>query len=844
MECVLVFNTSIASAGVLNKAPTSKITSPAAGATYTSPATIVIYAQAADSDGNISKVQFYNGNTLLGTDTSSPYSYTWSNVSAGSYTLKAKAYDNKNSTTTSSGVKVTVTLPNKPPTVSLTAPSNGSTYTSPANFTMSATASDSDGSISKVSFYRDSTLLGTDSSSPYSLSVSNLGVGTYSLTAIATDNQSATSTSSPVSVTVQSPNQSPMVTLTSPVSGSVYQAPATITLSATASDSDGTIGKVDFYQGSTLLNTDTTSPYSYTWSNVSAGSYSFYAKATDNTGAATSTITVSIDVQNVIDSDHDGVADSVDNCPLVTNTDQANSDADSFGNFCDNCPTIDNNDQADSNQNGIGDVCDVANANATLGMNLEQVGAVGKAWVFVDVFKTSTPFVAKNSNFSTWTGAPLDLDEEGWVLSLQPNQIAVTQMIDRQGADYPAGQYICLYDGQGTITFGGDASIVSQTPGRIVVQVNPTDTGKTVLIISATQNSDPIRNIRFLMPGFEDTYTTQTFHPEFLEKLNPFRVLRFLNWTRSNNSPLQSWSQRTKPTSQTQADVYGVAPEYIIELANHLGTDVWINIPHLADDDYITQLATLYRDELNPNLRVYIEYSNELWGIFTQGDWAESQGLAMGLSTDPFTARIRFHSQRSVEIFRIFTQVFGNTQRLVLGASHINPLTITEAMDWQNASLEADAVATAPYFAGRLGTARYASNTVQMTVSELLSAMDGESALANSYTQSNSSLVRAKGLDYIAYEGGQALYGQDGWENDSRLTNLFTATNRDPGMRALYLKHFTEWRQNGGGLFMGFVYASRYSSNGSWGFFESQQQDPATSYKWLGMMDFLQAYPQ
>jgi len=95
-------------------------------------------------------------------------------------------------------------------------------------------------------------------------------------------------------------NASPTISITQPTDGnSSFVAPASITISATASDSDGTLSKVDFYQGATLLGTDTTGPtYSYTWGSVAAGSYSLTAKATDNDGAATTSSTVNITVKS------------------------------------------------------------------------------------------------------------------------------------------------------------------------------------------------------------------------------------------------------------------------------------------------------------------------------------------------------------------------------------------------------------------------------------------------------------------------------------------------------------------------------------------------------------------
>jgi len=137
-----------------------------------------------------------------------------------------------------------------------------------------------------VDFYAGSTLLGSDTSSPYSVSWSNVAAGSYILKAVATDNAGASTTSAGVSVTVNA-NQAPTVSLTSPSTGSSFTAPATISLTASASDSDGTIQKVEFFNGSTLLGTSTTSPFSFSWSNVPAGSYSLSAVARDNLGATT-----------------------------------------------------------------------------------------------------------------------------------------------------------------------------------------------------------------------------------------------------------------------------------------------------------------------------------------------------------------------------------------------------------------------------------------------------------------------------------------------------------------------------------------------------------------------------
>ncbi|MGH6631282.1 MAG: Ig-like domain-containing protein, partial [Burkholderiales bacterium] len=93
-------------------------------------------------------------------------------------------------------------------------------------------------------------------------------------------------------------NAAPTVNLTSPANGATFTAPATIVLTADAQDSDGTVAQVEFFQGATLLATDTSAPYTFTLTNVAAGAYSFTARATDNQGASTTSAAVSVTVNS------------------------------------------------------------------------------------------------------------------------------------------------------------------------------------------------------------------------------------------------------------------------------------------------------------------------------------------------------------------------------------------------------------------------------------------------------------------------------------------------------------------------------------------------------------------
>ncbi|MDB5255563.1 MAG: C-terminal target protein [Chitinophagaceae bacterium] len=176
---------------------------------------------------------------------------------------------------------------NKLPVVSINAPSNGTTFTAPASFSLNAIASDEDG-IAKVDFFSGTVLLGSTTTSPYSFNWSNVPEGIYKVSAKATDNLGESTVSAVVVliVTRMTVNQLPTIVLTAPVNNSTANAPANITMSADAVDADGFISRVEFYNGTLLLGVDNTAPYNYVWSGVGAGVYHLTAKAVDNQGSS------------------------------------------------------------------------------------------------------------------------------------------------------------------------------------------------------------------------------------------------------------------------------------------------------------------------------------------------------------------------------------------------------------------------------------------------------------------------------------------------------------------------------------------------------------------------------
>ncbi len=173
--------------------PSVSITSPVnaatVGASYTIDAT-------AWDEGSVTSVEFFEDGISVGIDSTAPYSVSRTGAASGAHVLTAVATDNNSNMTTSAAVNITVG--NVSPTVSITSPANNATLN--ANFTISANAADSDGTISSVAFYQNGNLLGTDSASPYSFVWNNPPAGSHALTAVATDNLGAMTTSAVVNI--------------------------------------------------------------------------------------------------------------------------------------------------------------------------------------------------------------------------------------------------------------------------------------------------------------------------------------------------------------------------------------------------------------------------------------------------------------------------------------------------------------------------------------------------------------------------------------------------------------------------------------------------------------------
>ena len=261
---------------------------------FTAPATtsldsavpITFAVDALSPAGGLAAVDFFRDGVWQKKLTSPPYAFVWANPLVGSHTVSATATDTKGYASTSS-LSVVVSGTNALPVVSLTTPANGIALAAPASVALTASASDADGTVSRVDFLQNGAIVATTNVAPYAATLNGVAAGTYVLTARATDNRSGVGVSAPVTITVTAQNAPPVVAITAPSDGSRFIAPASLTLSANASDADGHVARVDFYQGTTMIGTASSAPFVANWPGVAAGSYVLTARAVDDRGAAT-----------------------------------------------------------------------------------------------------------------------------------------------------------------------------------------------------------------------------------------------------------------------------------------------------------------------------------------------------------------------------------------------------------------------------------------------------------------------------------------------------------------------------------------------------------------------------
>ncbi|HMT93267.1 hypothetical protein [uncultured Thiothrix sp.] len=487
----------------------------------------------------------------------------------------------------------------------------------------------------------------------------------------------------------------------------------------------------------------------------------------------------------------------------------------------------------------------------------------------------------------------------------------------------PTGKYTVLYEGAGSLQYSGIANKLpaESQPGRDVIEITP-DLIKTRnsaglrVQLKDMDSANPVKNIRIVMPGgtcegnplvrvdseadcpsgqyrsFVDTLAADRnsiiFNPDYLRFLKDFKVLRTMNLMEMSPRnracyPLTddaykqcllqefTWDQRAKMdqaswggssrTPLLKLYARGAPLEVVVALANTLNKDVWFNLPHNATNDYVTQFATYVRDTLNPNLKIHVEYTNEPWNaIFWGAMYVRMKGIALGLDTTEWRAGYKYYSNRSVEIFKIWHDIFGGSERLIrtLNTYHPDEWMSRNMLSYNGNSQFVDALASAPYFQGcwdksaNVACADTTKNPLVVkdatSVDDLFTIIDNPNnpygiAATLKWMSVQAKVAKDFNVDFYTYEGGQHLVTKNEdqtltADHRKRLLDLIRAANRDPRMAGRYSQMLTGWKESGGKLFMLFTMPQSYHSWGTFGIKEHLNQARSEAPKYDMSMQF------
>ena len=495
---------------------------------------------------------------------------------------------------------------------------------------------------------------------------------------------------------------------------------------------------------------------------------------------------------------------------------------------------------------------------------------------FLDLMKTARPWLGhKPGQFGGMEYEELvtggHLDKNGWPIRMpkELSSIGTLVLTDMpEAAISLKGRYVLRYKGTGVIEVAGRAENVRYGKGEVSFEYAP-GPGSVDIRVQRINTTNPPRaitvtkeeNVKRLQGG-------AVFNPAWTARLGAFRALRFMDWLETNNAILTSWDARPEVDDVSYAS--GVPVEIIVRLANELEKDAWVNMPHLADDAFVRAFAETVRDTLDPKLRVYVEFSNEVWNWqFDQARWADVTARARWDEKDKW---MQAYGARAAEVARIWTDVFGDQAegRLVNVISSQTgwlgleidalsaPLAVKEGLEapvtafdayavtgyfggilgvaeregllknWLEESLRAaEAAAQADGLSGQVETEYIAAHRYDVAVTlagrELRDgALSGDKAdtlidLLGRVWPYHAAVARANGLDLIMYEGGSHVVGIGPQVEDADLTAFFHHFNYSDEMGALYTTLLEGWTAVGGQLFTAYSDVYAPTKWGSWG---------------------------
>jgi hypothetical protein len=512
-----------------------------------------------------------------------------------------------------------------------------------------------------------------------------------------------------------------------------------------------------------------------------------------------------------------------------------------------------------------------------VGMNLENVVDWSPAWTFIDAFQASRPWIAHGVNATTgaltWDVGdtrPLAVADDGTVTALDTwtdasgqtiRQAAGTLLFRDTGSSYAAGRYRAEWEGTGTVSFGFDARVVARgttAEGRHFADLDVTPSQAGIhLRIDQTNPADPVRAIHVWMPDWQGrSFVGQAwspgadfspFHPLFLERLAPFGTLRFMGMQETNSSDIRTWSDRRGADAIRQGSgsggspsepiVNGLSVEYMVQLANDLDADAWFNMPHMADDAFVRNFATYVRDHLEPQRRVYVEWSNEIWNFgygFEGSQWVAEQALLpahAGLDHWQVAGR---EAKRDLDIWSdVFAAEPARLVRVVGGWAAVDWVTnrVAESMEGSF-----DAIAIAPYLT--LDDRQRASYSAATTVDQVLADTRLAIATSREWVERHAALATewagrlGRPIGLLAYEGGPHLDGRDAAYQDA----FHQATN-DPRMGGIMRDYLRALDAAGLDLYVDFQFTGQNVAT-PWGDFaklHQMDQPLATAHRYAAV---------
>jgi len=486
-----------------------------------------------------------------------------------------------------------------------------------------------------------------------------------------------------------------------------------------------------------------------------------------------------------------------------------------------------------------------------IGMNIQGLTYYTSGIIFTDVMTTASDM------FTYYDGGPwnseqinnIPRDANGWPTQLPYYTGGQNQKVRFLINNYYKGRYYFIYEGQGKITVGG-ASSGTDASGRLYVDL--TGAGGHVWVnIEESKAGNYIKNMKILPePYASNPSSTPTFLKGFLDGLRPFYCLRFMDWVNTNGSTQKNWSDRPTKSYYSQGTSKGMCLEYAIELCNTLNCNGWFCVPHMASDDYHVQMARLLRDNLKPELKVYIEYSNEIWNwAFPQSHWytqnapGGEQYVQDGLKAvgqkycnDPNSY---CHPEKGAYMmartFRLFKGEFtgSHASRLIRVAAvqhswYDNTGRILNYL-FNDDKNGCDVISPAGYFNFDEDDHNRWLNMCQnqgqlVSPQEIIDSVWAEyDRTSGLWTQKQAEYARQYNVGYVVYEGGQHMqpWNQGDWCYN---TSVWDAQIH-PKMYDLYMKNFQKHVDVNCQLFMAFSYVGeRKSKYGSWGHLENYDQ--------------------